>query len=102
MMATTSESLETAEILSPANLREKSAWIRDELDIIVAREGGKELSPDDVLTIHDILVSLKNHTITKWTLRYSRIGLAVETIRGKATRWPTKLADEADEYAQNP
>lgn len=85
-------------ILSAANLRETAAWIRDVLDPLVAREGPNELHPDDVLTLHTTLLSLQKWPVSKWTLKYSRIGLAIMEICGKATRWPAKLADEADKY----
>lgn len=83
-------------ILSPSDLRETAAWIRDVLDPLVAREGPNELHPDDVLSLHTILLSLQKWTVTRWTLRYSRIGLAILEICGKCTRWPAKLAEEAD------
>ena len=92
------EAKELPVILSPSNLRETAAWIRDVLDPLVAREGPVELHPDDVLTLHTILLNLQKWPISRWTLRYSRIGLAIVLICGKCTRWPAKLADEADKY----
>ena len=94
------ESKEPPAILSPSSLRETAAWVRDILDPLVAREGPAELHPDDVLTLHTILLGLQKWPVTRWTLRYSRIGLAIVLICGKCTRWPAKLADEADKYKQ--
>jgi hypothetical protein len=77
-------------------LRALASRIRDELDPIIAREGPKALHPDDALDIHTVLLDLTQHRISVYSIRYSSIHLAVEAICGKATRWPSKLADLAD------
>ncbi|KAE9969506.1 hypothetical protein EG328_006829 [Venturia inaequalis] len=82
--------------LHVVNLRKTSAWVRDTLDPLMARDGPSELHPDDVLTLHDIFLALQHHQISLATMQFSRIHLAVSEVCGKATRWPTKLADEAD------
>lgn len=82
--------------LHVVNLRKMSAWIRDTLDPLMARDGPNALHPDDVLTLHNIFLDLQHHQISLATLQFSRIHLAVSVVCGKATRWPSKLADEAD------
>ncbi|QDS77482.1 hypothetical protein FKW77_000048 [Venturia effusa] len=82
--------------LHVVNLRKTSAWIRDTLDPIMAREGPNDLHPDDVLTLHNVFMDLQHHQISFATMQFSRIHLAVSEVCGKATRWPKKLADEAD------
>lgn len=82
--------------LHVVNLRKTSAWIRDELDPLMAREGPNELHPDDVLTLHNVFLDLQQHQVSLATMQFSRIHLAVAEVCGKATRWPKKLADEAD------
>lgn len=89
-------SQEVPSSIAPENLRKTAAWIRDDLDPLVAREGPQALLLDDVLTIHTLLLALQNVQIGIQALRISRIHLAVAEICGKATRWPAKLADEAD------
>jgi hypothetical protein len=82
---------------SRARLKDIAAWIRDELDQLVARDGPDSLRPDDVLTLHDIFVALrKSSTITAMDLRSSGIHNAVKLISGVATRWPARLCDECD------
>jgi hypothetical protein len=83
-------------ILSTTALRETASWIRDVLDPAVAREGCTQLQPDDVLTLHNLLIALRQYSVPLSTIRCSRIHLAVAEICGKATRWPAKLCDEAD------
>jgi hypothetical protein len=87
---------DSASLLDPESLKRSAGWIRDELDPIVAREGSSSLEPDDVLTVHNILVSIIRSHLTLQVVSFSRIHLAIQAICGKATRWPTKLADEAD------
>jgi hypothetical protein len=82
--------------LDPESLKSAAGWVRDELDPIIAREGPSSLQPDDVLTIHNLLVSIKSAPPAFQVVSFSRIHLAIQAICGKATRWPTKLADEAD------
>jgi hypothetical protein len=87
---------EYPESLNVVYLHKTAAWIRDDLDPIMAREGPNELHPDDVLTLHNIFLALQAHQISLATMQFSRIHLAVSEVCGKATRWPKKLADEAD------
>ncbi|KAF2194884.1 hypothetical protein K469DRAFT_650869, partial [Zopfia rhizophila CBS 207.26] len=83
--------------LSPTRLRQLATWIRDQLDPIIAREGPDAMHPDDVLMLHEVFRALQ-HTkdITATTLRATRIHRAVMEVAGKATRWPSGLADECD------
>jgi hypothetical protein len=87
---------EIPDILHPHALRQIASHIRDTLDPLVAREGASALEPDDVLTVHTLLVSLQTFRVPLAAIRYSRIHLAVAEMCGKATRWPAKLADEAE------
>jgi hypothetical protein len=82
--------------LLPGNLRRTTAWIRNILEPKVAYEGPDALLSDDVLTIHTTLLALQDHHLSRYVLRFSRIHLAVATICGRATRWPSKLIEEAD------
>ena len=86
--------------LSLAHLRETAAWIRDDLDPLVARDGPQALDPNDVLTLHSLLLQLQVDVVSINLLRHSRIYLAVREICGKATRWPSKLVDEADRLVE--
>jgi hypothetical protein len=83
--------------LNRFRLRQVAAWIRDELDPVIAREGPDMLRADDVLTLHEIFHSLRvSHTITALDLRATGIHRAVMEVAGKATRWPGRLADDCD------
>lgn len=86
--------------LTLKNLRKTAAWIRDDLDPLVAREGPHALDPNDVLNLHSLLLDLQMEPISIHLLRTSRIYLAVREICGKATRWPSRLVDEADQVIQ--
>jgi hypothetical protein len=77
-------------------LRAMASKIRDDLDPLIAQEGPMALHPDEALTINNVLTGLQQHRISTYSIRYSRIHLAVEAICGKATRWPSKLADQSD------
>jgi hypothetical protein len=77
-------------------LKAIASKIRDDLDPLIAREGPTALHPDDALTINNILTGLQHHRVSVYSIRYSRMHLAVDAICGKATRWPSKLADQAD------
>lgn len=80
-----------------ARLKEIAAWIRDDLDRIVARHGPDSLRPDDVLALHDIFVAFRlSSTITAMDLRSSGIHNAVKMISDGLTRWPTRLRNECD------
>jgi hypothetical protein len=86
--------------LSMTKLRQTASWIRDILDPMVSRDGPQSLDPNDVLNLHSILLDLQTEPISSHILRSSRIFLAVRDISGKATRWPAKLVDEADELVE--
>jgi hypothetical protein len=93
----TSTSSSAEPILSRTRLKEVAAWIRDDLDLLVARSGPDSLNPDDVLVLHDMFVALRNSTtVTAMDLRATGIHKAVELIAGVATRWPAQLCDECD------
>ena len=89
-----------ADSLSMNALRQSASWIRDVLDPLVSREGPQSLSPNDVLTLHSLLLDLQTEPVSTHVLRNSRIYLAVLEICGKATRWPGRLIDEADEVLE--
>lgn len=83
--------------LSRSRLKALSKWIRDELDLLVAREGSNVLQPDDVLILHETFITLRLATdITALDLRATGIHLAVQDIAGVATRWPSRLCDDCD------
>jgi hypothetical protein len=83
--------------VSRAKLKQLAHWIRDDLDILVAREGPDILRPDDVLTLHELFVALRHATaITALDLRATGIHKAVRDIAGIATRWPGRLCDDCD------
>lgn len=83
--------------LSRSRLKGLTTWIRNELDPIVAREGPDVLRPDDVLTLHETFVSLRQSTrITALDLRATGMHRAIQDIAGVATRWPSRLCDDCD------
>ncbi|EMD94822.1 hypothetical protein COCHEDRAFT_1191617 [Bipolaris maydis C5] len=83
--------------LSRPRLKEVTKWIRDELDLRVARDGPDVLQPDDIITLHEIFLALQNAKhITLSDLRASGIHRAVKDIAGVATRWPGRLCDDCD------
>lgn len=83
--------------LSRPALRQVSHWVRDDLDVLVAREVPDMLRADDLLTLHDIFQALKNFSsTTAFDLRATGIHKAVMEIAGIATRWPGRLADDCD------
>ncbi|KAF1947453.1 hypothetical protein EJ02DRAFT_333637 [Clathrospora elynae] len=83
--------------LSRTKLKQMSRWIRDELDLRVAREGPQTLRPDDVLTLHEMFIALRYaQNVTVSDLRSTGIHKAVWDISGVATRWPGKLCDDCD------
>jgi hypothetical protein len=86
-----------ANILSRSRLKALAKWVRDELDLLVAREGPNVLRPDDVLILHETFIALRLATeITVLDLRATGIHLAVQDIAGVATRWPGRLCDDCD------
>lgn len=83
--------------LSRPSLKLLAHWIRDDLEILVAREGPGALRPDDVVKLHEHFVALRRSTIiTARDLRATGIHKAVREIAGIATRWPANLCDECD------
>lgn len=83
--------------VSRPSLKRLARWIRDDLEILVAREGPGALRPDDVVTLHEDLVALRRSTtITARDLRATGIHKAVKEIAGVATRWPGRLCEECD------
>lgn len=82
---------------SRRTLKQLARWIRDDLDVLVSREGPGILRPDDVVTLHEHLVALhQSTTVTAVDLRATGIHMAVKDIAGIATRWPGRLCDECD------
>jgi putative methyltransferase len=83
--------------LSRQRLRQIARWVRDELDLRVAREGPDILRPDDVLTLHETFIALRQaQNITVSDLRATGIHKAIQDISGVATRWPGRLCDDCD------
>jgi hypothetical protein len=83
--------------LSRSRLKALAKWVRDELDLLVAREGPNVLRPDDVLILHETFIALRLATnVTALDLRATGIHLAVQDIAGVATRWPGRLCDDCD------
>ena len=83
--------------LSRPSLKLLARWIRDDLEILVARGGPGALHPDDVVTLHEHFVALRRSTtITARDLRATGIHKAVKEVAGIATRWPANLCDECD------
>jgi len=83
--------------LSRNRLKKISKWIRDELDLLVAREGPDVLRADDVLTLHETFIALRYaQNITVSDLRATGIHKAVQDVAGVATRWPGRLCDDCD------
>lgn len=83
--------------ISRPRLKEITKWIRDELDLQVAREGPGALQPDDVVTLHEIFQGLQHAKgISTSDLRATGIHRAIQDIAGVATRWPGRLCDDCD------
>lgn len=83
-------------VYNPEYLLRQSRWIRDDLDLQVARDGPDALHSNDILTLDEFLRRLLTSNIDLGDIRLSRIHLAIEAIAGKATRWPVKLIDKAE------
>jgi hypothetical protein len=91
------QNIHPKEALSRSRLRQIGLWIRDELDVYIARDGPQYLRPDDVITLHDFFQALRtSSSITVSDLRASGIHNAIVELSGKATRWPKRLVDECD------
>ncbi|KAL5115706.1 hypothetical protein ACEQ8H_006418 [Pleosporales sp. CAS-2024a] len=83
--------------LSRSRLKALATWVRDELDLLVAREGPNALQVDDVVLLHETFVALRLASdITALDLRATGIHLVVQDIAGVATRWPGRLCDDCD------
>ena len=82
--------------LSRSKLKHIAMWIRDDLDLLVAREGPDVLRPDDVLNLHETFVALRHSHVTILDLRATGIHRAVQEIAGVATRWPVRLCNDCD------
>jgi hypothetical protein len=83
--------------LSRTRLKALATWVRDELDLLVAREGPNILQPDDVLLLHETFIALRHAAdITALDLRATGIHRVVQDIAGVATRWPGRLCDDCD------
>ncbi|WPH03420.1 Hypothetical protein R9X50_00630000 [Acrodontium crateriforme] len=76
----------------------QSRWIRDELDLQVARDGPDALHSDELLRLDEFLRRLLDTTpnIKISDIRQSRIHLAIQCISGRATRWPKRLIDRCE------
>lgn len=77
-------------------LLEQCRWIRDDLDPQIARDGPDALHSDDLLTLDEFLRRLLSSNISLEDIRFSRLHLAILSISGQATRWPSKLIERAD------
>lgn len=88
--------------LTIIHLRLSASWIRDTLDLAIARHGPSVLSVHDMLVIQDLLIRLLNAPdVTFAMLRVSRMHCAVMEMAGKATRWPGLICDLCDTLCEN-
>lgn len=78
-------------------LRKRTRWIRDVLDRQISVQGPDVLGADSVITIFQFLDELGRTSLPVETIRHSRIHFALLEIAGRATRWPGKLVDKAEE-----
>lgn len=97
----TDETILRPSVYNPDYLLRQSRWIRDDLDLQVARDGPDALHSNDILTLDEFLRRLLSSNISLDDIRISRIHFAIDAISGKATRWPTKLIDRADALKSN-
>lgn len=88
-------------VYNPDYLLRQSRWIRDDLDLQVARDGPDALHSNDILTLDEFLRRLLDSNISLDDIRTSRMHLAIEIICGKSTRWPLKLIDKAELLRNN-
>lgn len=88
---------EQASILDLQYLKSRVSWIRDELDPLVARDGPDTLRPDTVIILFKFFEQLRTCQLTQEAIRDSRIHLALIEISRRATRWPVRLIEEAEE-----
>ncbi|KAI4730620.1 hypothetical protein E4T49_01520 [Aureobasidium sp. EXF-10728] len=89
--------VEKASVLDLEYLKGRVSWIRNELDPLVARDGPNTLRPDTVIILFKFFEQLRTSYLTLEAIRDSRVHLALIEISRRATRWPVRLIDEADE-----
>ena len=82
-------------------LKDKARWIRDDLDLEVAREGPNHLTADQVVLLFKFLEKLRQSRIPLEDMRWSRIHHAVSCISARATRWPRTLIEEAEKVLES-
>ena len=80
-----------------SEIRQNIAWIRDTLDLLVAREGNAALKPYEVLAVHAFLGRVRIQPFKLETIRQTRLYQMLTLLRGKATRWPRVIIDECDD-----
>ena len=86
-----------AAVLDLEYLKGRVSWIRDELDPLVARDGPQTLQPDTVIILFKFFEQLRTSYLSLENIRDSRIHLALVDVARRATRWPCRLIDEAEE-----
>ena len=103
IMSTHSRSITSLSAPSPSlrdldYLTRQARWIRDELDLRVARDGPDALTPDEILDLDVFLRRLQSTAITARVddLRRSRLHRAILLMTDVATRWPVRLVERAD------
>jgi hypothetical protein len=89
--------VEQASVLDLQYLKGRVSWIRDDLDPLVARDGPNTLRPDTVILLFKFFEQLRTSYLSLETIRDSRLHLALIDIAGRATRWPIKLIEEAED-----
>ncbi|KAI5275193.1 hypothetical protein E4T47_01716 [Aureobasidium subglaciale] len=92
-----SSRIEQSSILDVTYLKGRVSWIRDELDPLVARDGPDTLRPDTVIVLFKFFEQLRTSLPSLESVRESRIHLALIDIARRATRWPVRLIEEAEE-----
>ncbi|KAJ8607833.1 hypothetical protein MRB53_040026 [Persea americana] len=83
-------------ILELNNLKAHASWIRDTLDLSIARDGPEAISVEDALYVDQYLRKLLQASISVQDIRLSRIHLALLEIAGGCTRWPPRLIERAE------
>jgi hypothetical protein len=89
--------IEQATVLDLQYLKGRVSWIRDDLDPLVARDGPHTLQPDTVIVLFKFFAQLRASYLPLETIRDSRIHLALIDIARRATRWPARLIEEAED-----
>jgi len=82
-------------------LKDRARWIRDDLDLEVAREGPNHLTADQVVLLFKFLGQLRQSRVPLEDIRWSRVHHAVGCIAARATRWPRTLIEEAEKVLEN-